>query len=126
MKKFLVILLIGAAVYFAYEYLLKEKTVLEIKADKVVSINNSMDIEAPVLNPVKYGSVQGTVKNVSDEAVINIVLKYQLDGKPVEAIIYSLEPGEQKSFSTQNIMVRSAGTSFYLEEMTYEQAGERF
>jgi hypothetical protein len=120
MKKLLIIIIIGAAGYYAYEYLLKERPVLEIKADKLVSVNNSMDIEAPVLNPPKYGLVQGTVKNISDKSVSNILLKYKLDGKDVEALIYHLEPGEEKNFSTQNISIRSAGASFYLEGMSYE------
>jgi hypothetical protein len=120
MKKLLLIILIGTAGYFAYEYLLREGTVLEIKADKSVSISNSMDMEAPVLNPPRHGSVQGTVKNISDKAVSNILLKYKLDGKDVEALIYHLEPGEEKRFSTQNISIRSAGAPFYLEKMSYE------
>jgi hypothetical protein len=120
MKKFLVFILVCAAGYFAYEYLIKEKPVLEIKADKVISVDNSMDIEAPVLYPPKYGSIQGTVKNITDRVLNNVVLKYQLDTHPVEAAIGSLEPGELRKFSTQTVMVRGNGVPFFLEEMKYE------
>jgi hypothetical protein len=120
MKKFIIFLLICAAGYFAYEYLIREKPVLEVKADKVITIENSMDIEAPVLYPPKYGSIQGTVKNITDRVVHNIVLKYQLDAQPVEAAIGSLEPGEVRNFATQNIMVRGSGVAFFLEEMKYD------
>jgi hypothetical protein len=120
MKKLFIIILIGAAGYLSYEYLLKEKQVLDIKANKLISTSYSMDIEAPALSPANSGSIQGTVKNTSDKAVSNILLKYKLDGKPVEAAIYYLEPGEEKSFSTQTITVRGAGVPFYLEEFTFE------
>ncbi len=119
MKKLLVIILIAAAGYFAYQYLLKEKPVLLVNASKVVTTSSTADIDAPGLAQLTYGTVQGTVKNVSDKVVTNIVLKYKMDGKPVEASIYSLEPGEEKNFSTQNVMIRNAGASFYLEEMSY-------
>ncbi len=120
MKKLLLVILIAAAGYFAYEYLIKEKQVLEIKADKFITTNNSMDIEAPVLAPPTYGAIQGTVKNISDKLVTNIILKYKLDAKPVEASIDRLEPGEQRNFSTQTIIIKNAGAPFFLEEMIYE------
>lgn len=120
MKKLLLIIFIGAAGYFAYEYLIKEKPVLEIKADKFITTSNSMDIEAPVLSPPTYGAIQGTVKNISDKVVTNILLKYKLDAKPVEASIDRLEPGEERNFSTPNIIIRNAGAPFFLEEMSYK------
>jgi hypothetical protein len=120
MKKFLLLVIISAAAYFAYEYLIKEKEVLEIKADKVVSTSYSMDIEAPALSPSNYATVQGTVKNISGKVVSNLLLRYKLDGKTVDAVIGHLEPGEQRNFSTQGVMVRGAGVPFYLEETRYD------
>lgn len=119
MKKILVIILIGAAGYFIYE-MLREKTVLEIKANKSVSTNYSMDIDAPALSPGKSGFVQGTVKNVSDKAVTNILLKYKINAEPIEARIDHLEPGEVKNFSTQSVNLRHAEVTFFLEEMSYD------
>ena len=106
--------------YFAYNYLIKEKTVLEVKANKSINTQHSMDIEAPALAPTRHGSVQGTVKNVSDKTVTNIVLKYKLNGEPVEARIDQLEPGETKNFSTQRVMLRHSEVTFFLEDMSYE------
>jgi hypothetical protein len=120
MKKLLIFILIAAAGYFAYEDRIKERPVLEVEAAKMISTSNSIDIEAPSLAPMHSGSIQGTVKNVSDKTVSNIILKYKMDGKPVEAKIYRLDPGEQQSFSTEAVMVRSAGAPYYLEEMSYE------
>ncbi|HSL89092.1 MAG TPA: hypothetical protein VK870_07315 [Ignavibacteriaceae bacterium] len=120
MKKFLIFVLLVAAGYFAYEYLIKEKEVLEINADKLLSTAHSMDADAPALSPTRTGAVGGTVKNISDKVVTNIVLKYQMDAKPVEARIDRLEPGETKNFSTQSVSLRYADPSFYLEEVTYD------
>jgi hypothetical protein len=120
MKKLLVFVLLVAAGYFVYEYVIKEKTVLEITADKSISTQHSMDVDAPALAPSRYGSVQGTVKNVSDKTVTNIVLKYKLNAEPVEARIDKLEPGETKNFSTQSVMLAHSEVTFFLEEMTYD------
>jgi hypothetical protein len=120
MKALIILILLGAAGYFAYEYLIKDKTVLEINASKSISTSHSMDIDAPALAPTRRGSVKGTVKNVSDKVVTNIVLKYKLNTEPVEARISQLEPGETKSFSTQSVMLRHSEVTFFLEEMSYE------
>ena len=120
MKKLLVFVLLVVAGYFAYNYLIKEKTVLEVKADKSISTQHSMDVDAPALAPKRYGSVQGTVKNVSDKVVTNIVLRYKLNAEPVEARVDQLEPGETKNFSTQSIMLVHSEVTFFLEEMTYD------
>jgi len=119
-KKFLLLILICAAGYFAYDNFIKEEKVLDIKANKSISTNYSADIDAPALSPGKTGSIEGTVKNVSDEPVTNIILKYKFDTKPAEARIDRLEPGETKNFSTQSIMLLHDSPSFYLEEMSYE------
>ena len=119
MKKLLIFLLVCAAGYFTYEYLLKEKPVLEINADKSITTNHSTDMNAPAISPKKYGWVQGTVKNVSSGVVNNIILKYKLNTEPVEARIASLDPGEVKSFSTQRVMLRHSEVTFFLEEMSY-------
>ncbi len=121
MKKFLIFVLLVAAGYFAYDNFIKEKQVLEIKAEKSLSTAHSMDVDAPALSPTRTGSVAGTVKNISDKAVTNIVLKYQMDSKPVEARIDRLEPGETKQFSTQSVRLRYADPSFFLEETLYDQ-----
>jgi hypothetical protein len=119
-KKLLIFILLVAGGYFAYQYLIKEKTVLEIKADKSISTDYSMDIDAPALAPSKFGLVQGTVKNVSDNPVSNIVLKYKLNAQPVEARIDRLEPGETKNFTTQSVRLIHQEVTFFLDEMSYE------
>ena len=120
MKKLFVFVLLVAAGYFVYEYVIKEKVVLEITANKSISTQHSMDVDAPALAPKRYGSVQGTVKNVSDKTVTNIVMKYKLNAEPVEARIDQLEPGETKNFSTQSIMLAHSEVTFFFEAMSYD------
>jgi len=120
MKKFLLLILICAAGYFLYDNFIKEEKVLDIKANKSISASYSADINAPALSSTKTGTIEGTVKNVSDKPVTNIILKYKFDTKPAEARIDRLEPGETKNFSTQSIMLLHDSPSFYLEEMSYE------
>ncbi len=120
MKKIVVLLLMCVGAYVVYDKVIKEKEVLEINADKSISTSYSADIDAPALNPSKYGMVNGTVKNISDEAVTNISLKYKIDAQPVEARIDRLEPGEEKNFTTNRIMLKHSDPSFFLEDMSYE------
>ena len=120
MKKLLIFILLVAGGYFAYKYLIEQKTVLEIKADKSISTQHSMDVDAPALSPSRFGSVQGTVKNVSDNPVSNIVLMYKLNAQPVEARIDQLEPGETRNFSTQSVRLTHQEVTFFLEEMSYD------
>ena len=120
MKKLFVFILLVAGSYLAYEYLIKEKTVLEINADKNITTQHSMDVDAPAIAPTRYAKIDGTAKNVSDNTLTNIVLKYRLNAKPVEARIDQLEPGETRNFSTQSIMLIHHEVTFFLEEMSYE------
>ena len=119
-KKLIIFILLVAGGYFAYEYLIKEKTVLEINANKSISTQHSMDVDAPALSPSRFGTVQGTVKNISDNPVTNIVLNYKLNAQPVEARIDRLEPGETRNFSTQSVRIIHQEVTFFLENMSYE------
>jgi hypothetical protein len=120
MKKFVVLILMLAGAYIVYDRVIKGKEVLEVNADKQITTNQSMDINSPAITPSRYGLVRGTVKNVSDDEVTNIVLKYKLNGEPVEARIDELDPGEQKKFATKSIMLKHQEVTFYLVEMSYE------
>jgi len=119
-KKLLIFILLAAGAYFAYQYLIKEKTVLDITAGKSISTEQSMDINAPALSPSKFASIQGTVKNVSDKTVRNIVLKYKLNAQPVEVHIDQLEPGETKNFSTERVRMTHVEVTFFLEDKSYD------
>ena len=120
MKKLFVFILLVAAGFLVYKFVIEKKEVLEIRADKSISTQHSMDVDAPALSPSRFGSIQGTVKNISENTVSNIVLKYKLNAQPVEARIDQLEPGETRNFSTQSVRLTHQEVTFFLEEMSYE------
>lgn len=119
MKKFLIFILIAAAAYFAYDYFIREKPVLEIKDNKIIT-TGAVDIDAPSLTPMRYGSVHGTVKNIIGKPVINIFIKYSMGGSPVETRIGRLDPGQSTNFETPDVIVRSANAEYYLDSLSYE------
>ena len=120
MKKFLIFVLLVAGAYLVYDNFIVEKEALEINATKHVTTSYSSDINEPAMAPKKYGTVKGTVKNISDKTITNIILKYKLNAEPVEARIDRLDPGEVKNFSTQTLMLKHSEVTFFLEEKTYQ------
>ncbi|MCZ7613375.1 MAG: hypothetical protein M5T52_07530 [Ignavibacteriaceae bacterium] len=59
MKKLFIFILLVAGGFFAYKYFIEEKTVLEIHANKSISTEHSMDIDAPALSPSRFGYYSG-------------------------------------------------------------------
>lgn len=119
MKKFLIFVLLVVAGYFAYDTFIKEKEAFEIKA-AYSKVNEAVDINAPALQPRVFSHYEGTIKNISDEALNNIVVNYLIDARPSTANIDKLEPGEEKKFKTNPIMLRNMDPSHYLKEVTYD------
>jgi hypothetical protein len=120
LNKLLVIISICLVSYFFYAYVINTKTVLQISAHKTTTMGYSMDINAPPLERCEYGAVQGTIKNLSNKVVKNIVLEYKLNTEQVQVKIDQLSPGEVKNFSTQNVALRNSEVTFSLEEKSYE------
>jgi hypothetical protein len=119
MKKFLVFVLLVAAGYFAYDNFIKEKKVYEIK-DSYNKTRASVDIDAPALSPTDYAHYQGTIKNISDETLNNIIIEYLIDAQPSTAKIDKLEPGEEKNFTTNPVMLRNMDPGHYLKSVNYD------
>ena len=120
MKKLISLVLLFAAGYIVYQLLIKDNTVLEINADKVVKTSHSFDTEAPAMIPEKEAWIQGTVKNKSKKVVTNIVLEYKLNAQPVESHIDVLQPGETREFITPTVTLRQSEVTFFLDKMSYE------
>ena len=119
MKKFLIFALLIVAVYFAYDILLKEKEVVQINAS-YNKTREAVDIDAPAIQPRDFAQFEGTIKNISDETLNNIVVTYLIDAKPSTANIDKLEPGEEKNFTTNPVMLRNMDPSHYLKDVTYD------
>ncbi|MDP2363182.1 MAG: hypothetical protein Q8M94_05370 [Ignavibacteria bacterium] len=118
MKKFSIFVLLIVAGYFAYENFIKEKEAVEIKAS-YSKVREAVDIDAPALQPRDFAHYEGTIKNITDETLNNIIVSYLIDARPSTANIDKLEPGEEKNFRTNPIMLRNMDPSHYLKEVTY-------
>ncbi len=120
MKKFLIFIVLIVAGYFAYDYLIKEKDAFEINASYNKN-REGVNIDAPSIQPRDFASYSGTIKNLTDEPLHNIVITYLIDAQPSTATIDKLEPGEEKDFSTSNVMLRHMDAGHYLKEVTYDE-----
>ncbi|MEO8231587.1 MAG: hypothetical protein ABI638_04860 [Ignavibacteriota bacterium] len=119
MKKFLIFIVLVVAGYFVYDNFLKEKDAVEIKAS-YNKTREGVDIDAPAIQPRDFASYAGTVKNITDEPLNNIVITYLIDAQPSTATIDKLEPGEEKSFTTNSVMLRNMDPGHYLKDVTYD------
>jgi hypothetical protein len=119
MKKFLVFILFIVAGYFAYDNFIKEKEAVEIKAS-YNKARESVDIDAPAIQPRDFAHYAGTVKNITDETLNNVVVNYLIDAQPSTAKIDKLEPGEVKNFSTNPVMLRHMDPAHYLKSVEYD------
>ena len=119
MKKFLIFIVLVVAGYFAYDNFLKEKDAVEIIAS-YNKTREAVDIDAPGIQPRDFASYAGTIKNITDEPLNNIVVTYLIDAQPSTATIDKLEPGEEKSFTTSSVMLRNMDPGHYLKDVTYD------
>jgi len=119
MKKFLVFVLLAVAGYFAYDNFIKEKEVVEINAS-YNKIRESVSLDAPSIQPRDFSHYAGTVKNISDETLNNIVINYLIDAQPSIAKIDKLDPGEEKNFTTNPVMLRNMDPGHYLKSVEYD------
>lgn len=119
MKKFLIFIVLVVAAYFAYDNFFKEKVAVEIKAS-YNKTREGVDINAPTIQPRDFASYTGSVKNITDEPLNNIVITYLIDAQPSTATIDMLEPGEEKNFNTNPVMLRNMDPAHYLKDVTYD------
>lgn len=119
MKKILIFIVLCVAGYFAYDTFLKEKDAVEINA-AYNKTRDAVDIDAPAIQPRDFASYAGTIKNITDETLTNIVVTYLIDAQASTANLDKLEPGEEKYFITSAVMLRHMDAGHYLKEVTYD------
>jgi hypothetical protein len=119
MKKFLVFVLLALAGYFAYDNFIKEQEVVEINAS-YNKIRESVSLDAPSIQPRDFSHYAGTIKNISDETLNNIVINYLIDAQSSVAKIEKLNPGEEKNFTTNPVMLRNMDPGHYLKSVEYD------
>ena len=120
MKKLLVFLTMVVVVYLVYDNFIKEKEVVKISA-ALVKAREAADIDAPAINPRDFAHYEGTVKNISDEVLNNLVITYLIDAQESDFRVNKLEPGEEINFKTIPVMLRHMDPAHYLKSVVYDQ-----
>ncbi len=119
MKRFVIFILLVVAGYFAYDNFIKEKEVVSIEANYLKN-RESVDIDAPGLQARDFAHYEGTIKNISDKTLTNIIITYLIDAKPSVANINKLESDEEIIFKTNPVFLRNMDPSHYLKNIEYD------
>jgi hypothetical protein len=120
MKKLLIFVIIVVAGYLVYDNFIKEKEVVQINAS-YSKAREAVDIDAPAINPRDFAHFEGTVKNISDKVLNNLVITYLIDAQESVYKINKLAPGEEVNFKTKPVMLRHMDPGHYLKSVTYDK-----
>jgi hypothetical protein len=120
MKKLIVFVIIVIIGYLVYDNFIKEKEVVNINASYVKS-QESVSADAPTLSPRQFGHYEGTVKNVGDKSLSNLVITYLIDGQESDWEISSLSPGDSVNFVTKTVMLHHMDSAHYLKSIVYDK-----
>ena len=119
MEKLFIFLAFVVAAYLIYDNFVKEKEVIHVDGS-LVRVQESASLEAPGITARNYGHAEGTVKNMSDKIVKNVVVNYMIDRQISSASISQLNPNEEVKFSTNPVMLRVMEPPFYLESVKFD------
>lgn len=123
MKSFIIVALIVAGAYFGYQQYFASADTVKITGNILVSQQNNYNINAPqVSTPLYIATIQGTAQNTSSKPIKNVFIKYTISGKNTSAMIFSLNPGEQTSYTTKTVKTRGKNPPFHLENVLYEDS----
>lgn len=120
MKKLIIFLLLVVAGYYVYDNFIKEKDVYQINASYIKS-REGVDIDAPSISPREFAHFEGTIKNIGDKTIKNIVVTYLIDAQESKSVIDKLNAGEEKNFSTNTVMLRHMDPAHYLKGVTFDE-----
>ena len=120
MKKFIIFIIFVIIGYLVYDNFIKEKKVVNINASYVKS-QESASADAPTISPRQFGHYEGTVKNIGDKTLSNLVITYLIDGQESEWEINSLAPGDSVNFVTKTVMLHHMDSAHYLKSVVYDK-----
>ena len=120
MKKLLIFIVLVVAGYLVYTNFIKKKEVVKINAS-YIKTRGGTNINAPTVSPKDYAHYEGTIKNISDKTLTNLIITYLIDGQESEYRIYSLTPDQEINFTTRTIMLQHANPSHHLESILYDK-----
>jgi hypothetical protein len=120
MKKLFIFLALAVAGYIVYDNFIKVKEVIHVEGS-LVRIQQSASLEAPGVTARNFGYAEGTAKNMTGEAIKNIVINYMIDRQISSTTIPQLNPNEEVKFKTNQVMIRVMEPPFYLESVKYAE-----
>jgi hypothetical protein len=120
MKKLLIFIVLVAAGYYAYDNFIKEKPKYQI-TDSFNKRQAEVSLEAQTITPRNYGTVNGTIKNISEKTLTNIVITYSIETQPSTATISRLEPGQESNFTTVEVMLRYSEPEHILKNVVFDE-----
>ena len=122
MKTLIIVILIGVAGYFAFQYFFDKSETVKITGNIQVSQRGNFDINAPqVSGPMYIATVNGTIRNTTRKPLKNVFIKYSISGKSTSAMIFELGPGQQTNFTTKSVKSIGKNPSFSLDNVLYDE-----
>jgi hypothetical protein len=116
---FIIIILISI---FSACDLLKKEEVKILSDNLVTSTKSGMDLEsASMAKQLSNAKVQGTVQNVSEKTLKNIVITYKIGREKVTAKISTLKPNQKSKFTTTGHKTKQSTPKYSLESITYTE-----
>ena len=120
MKKLFIFLAVVVAAYLIYDNFVKKQEVIHVDGS-LVRVQQSASLEAPGVTARNYGHAEGTVKNMIDKIVKNVVIIYLIDRQSSSSTIPQLNPNEEVKFRTNPVIIRVMEPSFYLESVKFDE-----
>lgn len=123
MKTLIILVILGVAGYFGYEEYVGSPDSVKVTGNIQVSQQGNFNINAPqVSGPLYTATVSGEIKNVSGKLLKNIFIKYTISGKPSNAMLFNLYPGQSAYYTTRSVRTKAKNPSFTFESVQFEES----
>jgi hypothetical protein len=122
MKALIIIVILASAGYFGYEEYFKPPDVVKVTGNIQVSQQGNFNIDAPqVSGPLYMATVSGTIKNTGRKPMRNVYIKYSISGKSSTAMLFDLQPGQERSYTTKSVKTKAKNPSLTFESVLFEE-----
>ena len=102
--------------------LLNKEEIKILDASLITSTKSGMDLEnASMAKQLGEAKIQGTVQNVSEKTLKNIIITYKIGRQAVTAKVGTLKPNQKKKFTTSGHRTNQSMPKFTLEAITYKE-----
>jgi hypothetical protein len=122
MKALIIIIILGTAGYFGYEEYVNPPDLVKVTGNIQVSQQGNFNINAPqVSGPLYIATVSGTIKNTSSKPIKNVFVKYSIGGKSSTVMLFDLQPGQERAYTTQSVKTKAKNPSLAFESVVFEE-----